>query len=114
MPANFEANVGRSSIAPSSTTSQPTIVMSQAKEVRRATIDGQLWLEMEMLPPHAMAGSKYYASPASCPSGGLSDGVCASSPCFDLLVPAASELTVAQLPDALESLLQHHNLIVRA
>jgi hypothetical protein len=42
--------------------------MPQAKEVRRATIDGQLWLEMEMLPPHAMAGSKYYASPASCPS----------------------------------------------
>ena len=45
-----------------------TIHMSQAKEVRRATIDGQLWLEMEMLPPHFMAGSKYYASPASCPS----------------------------------------------
>ena len=48
-----------------------TIPMSQAKEVRRATIDGQLWLEMEMLPPHAMAGSKYYASPASCPSATL-------------------------------------------
>jgi hypothetical protein len=58
----------------------------------------------------SIEGSGAFATPAS--SGG--DGVCASSPCSDLLDPAASELTVAQLPDAFESLLQHHNLNVRA
>ncbi len=37
--------------------------MSQppAKELRRANIDGHLWLELVMLPPNAMAGAKYYA-----------------------------------------------------
>ena len=29
--------------------------------IRRAKIDSQIWFEMLMLPPHAMAGSKYYA-----------------------------------------------------
>ena len=33
-----------------------------AQELRRAMINGVLWLEMVCLPPHAMAGSKYYAS----------------------------------------------------
>jgi hypothetical protein len=33
-----------------------------ARELRRAIINGVLWLEMVCLPPHAMAGSKYYAS----------------------------------------------------
>ena len=33
----------------------------QAQELRRASIGGMLWLEMQCLPPHAMAGSKYYA-----------------------------------------------------
>ena len=29
--------------------------------IRRAKIDSHIWFEMLMLPPHAMAGSKYYA-----------------------------------------------------
>jgi hypothetical protein len=29
--------------------------------IRRANIDSHIWFEMLMLPPHAMAGSKYYA-----------------------------------------------------
>jgi len=33
-----------------------------ARELRRAIINGVLWLEMVCLPPHAMAGSEYYAS----------------------------------------------------
>ncbi len=33
----------------------------QAQELRRASIGGMMWLEMMCLPPHAMAGSKYYA-----------------------------------------------------
>jgi len=56
------------SITPPPPPVTPIKSMSQAKEVRRANIDGRVWLEMEMLPPHAMAGSRYYATPASFPS----------------------------------------------
>jgi hypothetical protein len=33
----------------------------QSQELRRASIGNMIWLEMVCLPPHAMAGSKYYA-----------------------------------------------------
>jgi hypothetical protein len=35
--------------------------MSQlAQELRRANMDGHIWLEILMLPPHPMAGQTYY------------------------------------------------------
>jgi hypothetical protein len=33
----------------------------EIQEIRRANIDGHIWYEMLMLPPHPMAGNKYYA-----------------------------------------------------
>ncbi len=33
---------------------------ARAQELRRANIDGHIWLEIRMLPPHPMAGQTYY------------------------------------------------------
>lgn len=40
----------------------------QSQELRRASIGNMIWLEMVCLPPHAMAGSKYYACKGQAPT----------------------------------------------
>jgi hypothetical protein len=93
-----------------------------ARELRRAIINGVLWLEMVCLPPHAMAGSKYYASqvpplpsifaaPASAPS--LSPQGQAPTPIkpalFDTSVDiAAHSATSAVAPKAAAAETQEH------